>query len=170
MSRNLTKAPGAAGDCHSEDPIPGFSHQINTTLPFSHSPATVYMLQRRQRKEARTAFLQHGDSLRPTFNMAFPKQPRRGVFHIWLMNGKVRWRVLGRGGSSKSGGGNWKEPMLCVHTGPESTACLIHTNSVSSNPPVPAFLSASHGLVGSSIMVQGDSVQVSAQRPASWEA
>lgn len=112
----MTKALGAAGDCHSEDPIPGFSHQINTTLPFSHSPAIVYMLQRRQRKGARTAFLQHGDCLRPTFNMAIPKQPRRGVFHIWLNEWKSETESAGEGREEQVGRRQLKRAyVVCAH-------------------------------------------------------
>ena len=72
MSRDLTaETPGSSWGFLNdvvtlEDPISGFSHHINMTFPFSHSAATVYMIQRRQRKEARAAFLQYGDSLRQT--------------------------------------------------------------------------------------------------------
>ena len=72
MSRDLTaEAPGSSwGFLNNvvtlEDPISGFSHHINMTFPFFHSAATVYMIQSRQRKEARVAFLQYGDSLRQT--------------------------------------------------------------------------------------------------------
>lgn len=40
-----------------EDPTSGVSHQINMIFPFSHSAATVYTFQRRQRKEVGAAFL-----------------------------------------------------------------------------------------------------------------
>lgn len=69
MSSDLTgEAPGRCRGFLNdvvtlEVPILGFSHQINMTFPFSHSAATVYMFQRRQRKEVRAAFLQYGDSL-----------------------------------------------------------------------------------------------------------
>ena len=65
FDRSARESLGISAGCyHTEDPIPGFSHQINMTLPFSHSPATVYMLQSRQRKEAWAAFLQYSDSVR----------------------------------------------------------------------------------------------------------
>lgn len=72
MSRDLTgEVPGSwwgflNDGVTLEDPSIGFSHQTNMTFPFPFSAATVYMSQRRQRKEVRTALLQYGDSLRQT--------------------------------------------------------------------------------------------------------
>ena len=120
MSRDLTaEAPGSSwGFLNNvvtlEDPISGFSHHINMTFPFFHSAATVYMIQSRQRKEARVAFLQYGDSRRQTD----PKIAVKGnVSHLdkWSSNWNAGWG--GQGREEQVGGGKWKgQTFLCTQS------------------------------------------------------
>lgn len=70
------------------------------TFPFSPSAATVYMLQRKHRKEARAIFLQYGDSLRQT---DFQNESLRGMFHIQLNDQVTEMQEVGEGREEQVG-------------------------------------------------------------------
>ena len=101
--------------------------------------------------------------------MAIPKQPRRGMFHIQLKEQRAEVQSVGEEREEQVKRRQLRRAYAVGAHGRKSNMCLIHSNNISSSPLTWSLLSASHGLVGSLITVQGDSVQVSAQLHASSE-